>query len=107
VIEDDVSFKQLGYERRYHPMSRDWIANEIFRRVEPNGRTMGEVLRELRGMYNIDIICGAKEDELKECIPWNYLGSWRTFKNLWYGPAKCPTYFKLGGMYNTYKNRQK
>lgn len=86
MIEDDVSFKQLGYERRYHPMSRDWIANEIFRRVEPNGRTMGEVLRELRGMYNIDIICGANEEELKECIPWNYLGGWRTFKNLWYGP---------------------
>jgi hypothetical protein len=41
-------------------MSRDWISNEIFRRVEPLGRTMGEVLRELRFMYNIDIICGVK-----------------------------------------------
>jgi hypothetical protein len=68
---------------------------------------MGEVLRELRFMYNIDIICGAKEEELKECIPWNYLSGWRVFKNLWYGPSKCPTYYKLGDAYSAFSNRSK
>jgi len=33
-------------ERVYHAFSRDWISNEIFRRVEPKGRTMVEFLRE-------------------------------------------------------------
>ena len=27
-------------------MTRDWILNEIFRRVEPNKRTMGEYLEQ-------------------------------------------------------------
>jgi len=27
-------------------MTRGWILNEIFRRVEPNGRTIGEFLRD-------------------------------------------------------------
>lgn len=32
-------------ERKYHPF-RDWISNEIFRRVEPQKRTMGEYFRD-------------------------------------------------------------
>ena len=31
--------------REYHGIVRGFILNEIFRRVEPNGRTMGEFLR--------------------------------------------------------------
>ena len=31
-----------GSPREYHAITRGWIANEIFRRVEPTGRTMGE-----------------------------------------------------------------
>ncbi len=30
----------------YHAVTRGFIANEIFRRIEPDGKTMGEVLRE-------------------------------------------------------------
>ena len=41
VIETDTSIYPPGYKRVYHPISRDWITNEIFRRVEPQGRTMG------------------------------------------------------------------
>jgi len=33
-------------ERAYHAATKDWISNEIFRRVEPQGRTMAEFLRE-------------------------------------------------------------
>ena len=32
--------------REYHAITRGWIANEVFRRVEPAGRTMSEYLRE-------------------------------------------------------------
>ena len=31
--------------REYHAVTRGYILNEIFRRVEPSGRTMGEFLR--------------------------------------------------------------
>lgn len=58
VIEDDTAIWHEGYPRRYHAVCRDWIANEIFRRVDPEGRTMGELLREIRSEFGIDIICG-------------------------------------------------
>ena len=86
IIENSTSFNYPGFKRRYHMMSRDWISNEIFRRVEPTGRTMGEVLKELRTIFNIDIVCGAKEEELHKMIPWQYTTSWRIFKNMWHGP---------------------
>ena len=35
-----------GAKRTYHANSKDWITNEIFRRVEPDGRTMGEYWKE-------------------------------------------------------------
>ena len=41
VIEDTKSFNRPECNRVYHS-HREWISNEIFRRVEPSGRTMGE-----------------------------------------------------------------
>lgn len=41
VIETDKSIYPAGHRRMYHAITRDWITNEIFRRVEPQGRTMG------------------------------------------------------------------
>ena len=35
-----------GNQREYHAVTRGWIANEVFRRAEPAGRTMGQFLRE-------------------------------------------------------------
>ena len=35
VIEETKQFWPKGQKREYHSMSRDWISNEIFRRVEP------------------------------------------------------------------------
>lgn len=32
--------------REYHALTRGWVANEIFRRVDPAGRTMGEFYRQ-------------------------------------------------------------
>jgi hypothetical protein len=63
IIETDTAIWPEGFPRRYHAVNRDWISNEIFRRVEPNGRTMGELLKEIRSEFDIDIICGANEEE--------------------------------------------
>lgn len=32
--------------RAYHAVTKDWITNEIFRRIEPEGRTMGEYFQQ-------------------------------------------------------------
>ena len=64
--EDKIKDPANASERQYHAVTRDWITNEIFRRVEPNspktptcmknyfipegfwgyGRTMGEYIRD-------------------------------------------------------------
>jgi len=39
----------------YHSMTQDMILNEVFRRVEPNGRTMSEFFEEeIRQQYEIE-----------------------------------------------------
>jgi polyphosphate kinase len=64
VIETDTCTYMDGFKRRYHAISRDWISNEIFRRVEPAGRTMGEYLREeINPLLGTQIILGANEEE--------------------------------------------
>lgn len=46
IIEAQKPFWFEGQRREYHMASRDWIANEIFRRLDPKGRLMGEFIRE-------------------------------------------------------------
>ena len=41
VIETDTQIYPETHRRMYHAITRDWISNEIFRRVENNGKTMG------------------------------------------------------------------
>ena len=54
-----------GGKREYHAITRGWIVNEIFRRVDPEGRTVGEYLREeISGPLEADAIIGVKEAEL-------------------------------------------
>ena len=61
IIEDDtpawVFEPKEGY---YHAVTRDWVSNEIFRRVDPKKRTMGEFLREEMPQYNIH--CAVKDE---------------------------------------------
>ena len=52
--------------REYHGVVRGYILNEIFRRIEPNGRTMGEYLREEIGApMGVDIHFGVQEADLE------------------------------------------
>lgn len=64
IIEEEKIEIPEGYTRVYHAVNRDWISNEVFRRVEPKGRTFGEYLREeLCGkiLGGADIYFGTKE----------------------------------------------
>ena len=54
-----------GHRREYHAVTRGWIANELFRRVDPAHRTIGEFLREdISGPLGVDAIIGVRQDEL-------------------------------------------
>ncbi|MEX1665299.1 serine hydrolase domain-containing protein [Zhongshania arctica] len=53
-------------QREYHALTRGWVANEVFRRVEPSGRTMGEFLRqEISTPFDADVYIGLQETELQ------------------------------------------
>lgn len=67
IIEGQVlRFRPSGKSRReYHAITRGWVANELFRRVEPQGRTMGEFLRaELSLPLELDVFIGVRDEEL-------------------------------------------
>jgi len=52
-------------QREYHAITRGWIANEIFRRIEPQGRTMGQFLRtEVSEKFAIDTYIGVTDSEV-------------------------------------------
>ena len=46
LVERTPKCTKAYSERTYHGFTRDWITNEIFRRVEPQGRTMGEYFEQ-------------------------------------------------------------
>ena len=45
IVEAEKYESQPGERRDYHILTRGIIANEIIRRVDPKGRTVGEILR--------------------------------------------------------------
>lgn len=52
-------------QREYHAITRGWIANEVFRRVEPSGRTMGQFLRdEISVPLDVDVFIGLHDHEI-------------------------------------------
>jgi CubicO group peptidase (beta-lactamase class C family) len=60
VIEKSKAYIMPNSPRIYHGFSRDWITGEIFRRVEPEGRTMGEYMRQvLKADFDFNFVLGA------------------------------------------------
>ena len=54
-----------GGKREYHALTRGWIVNELFRRVDPAGRTIGEFLREeVSTPLDADVVVGVREEEV-------------------------------------------
>lgn len=67
IIEGHTQkFSQGGGEKReYHALTRGWIVNEVFRRIEPRGRSIGEFLREdISGPLAVDAVIGVKQADL-------------------------------------------
>jgi len=82
VIETDTCMWPPGYKRQYHSITRDWIANEIFRRVEPKGRTMGEYLREeVNPKFGLDIVLGANQEELSKLPNTDFTQNFKHYKS--------------------------
>jgi CubicO group peptidase (beta-lactamase class C family) len=64
-----------GGKREYHALTRGWIVNELFRRVDPAGRTIGEFLRqEISGPLKADVVIGVREEEMPRRSPIKRLG---------------------------------
>ncbi len=77
VIEQTVQAYRDGddAQREYHAITRGWVANEIFRRVEPAGRTIGQFLRqEVSEPLGIDVFIGVTEEEHRRISPVRMLG---------------------------------
>ena len=54
-------------EREYHAITRGFILQEIFRRVEPTGRSIGQFLREyVFEPLGVDVSIGMDENMQKE-----------------------------------------
>ena len=63
VIERQTPAFREGQDqqREYHAVTRGWIAGELFRRIEPDGRTMGQFLREeISQRFGVDVYIGIK-----------------------------------------------
>lgn len=64
-----------GSTREYHAVTRGWILNEVFRRIDPAGRTIGEFLREdISGPLKVDAVIGVRESELDRVVKVSSLG---------------------------------
>jgi CubicO group peptidase (beta-lactamase class C family) len=76
IIEGQTQkFGKGGGRREYHAITRGWIVNELFRRVDPAGRTIGEFLREdISGPLAADVIIGVREEELGQISKVTTLG---------------------------------
>lgn len=60
-----AKFRRDGNPREYHAVSRGWLANEIFRRVDDQGRTLGEYLRQaVQQPLGADIFLGLTDAEM-------------------------------------------
>jgi CubicO group peptidase (beta-lactamase class C family) len=62
-------------KREYHAITRGWILNEVFRRVDPAGRTIGEFYEEeIRRPLEADVIIGVRDAELWRIVKVRPLG---------------------------------
>jgi CubicO group peptidase (beta-lactamase class C family) len=83
-IEEEEFHNPLGIKRLYHGDTKDIISNEIFRRVEPQHRTMDEYLREVVSpkMGGVDWFIRLPESEYKRSFTYSYWSNLRMIINM-------------------------
>lgn len=70
IAEHPPSYSHESERREYHALTRGWIANEIVRRVHPEGKTIGEMLyEEVFLPLAVDVRIGLSEEELSRVSP--------------------------------------
>ena len=56
--------------REYHSLTRGWVANEVFRRLDPQGRTIGEYLaQDVAHPLKADVFVGVPQDRYNDYAP--------------------------------------
>ena len=83
VIEKTKMYIRPETDRAYHTITKDWILNEIFRRVEPQGRTMGEYWdQEIRDQFDIkDVYPRMSREELSKSHNQTSVSLWAQWRN--------------------------
>lgn len=62
--------KDYSKRRDYHALTRGWVVNELFRRVDPQGRTLGEYLQEeIAEPLGADVNVGVSSEDLNRRAP--------------------------------------
>lgn len=75
IIEQHLPSYPAHGKREYHAITRGWIVNELFRRIEPTGRTLGEFIRdEISQPLGADIVIGANDQVFQKRFPVKPLG---------------------------------
>ena len=69
IIEKEKHHYPETGTREYHALTRGWIANELFRRVDKEGRTVGEYLAQnVSGPLKADVFIGVKDNRLQDYV---------------------------------------
>merc|ERR1711970_1163478 len=81
VIEkQEQSFPSETLRRQYHAVTRGWIANEVFRRVEPSGATIGEHLQSIADDLSADVHIGVEGKHLANYCPVSHMSGAFVFR---------------------------
>lgn len=66
IIEQQPLAYRSEEKREYHAITRGWVVNELVRRVDPQGRTIGELLKqEINQPLDADVAVGISGDDLQ------------------------------------------
>lgn len=69
IEEQEQQWPEEG-RRLYHAITRGWVANEVFRRVHPEGNTIGEFLRtRVSGPLEARVYVGVEGKEVEDYAP--------------------------------------
>ncbi len=72
IEQQSLKYRDVDDGRReYHALTRGWIANEVFRRAHPEGRTIGEFLRT---ELDADVHIGVSGAERRRTAPVKQIG---------------------------------
>ena len=104
IIEQHAQFFKPGEntQREYHAVTRGWIVNELFRRVDPQGRTIGEFLQEeISQPLGASAQIGVKQENLQDrspvkLVPFGYHLK-QSFKPIFMGRKVKDNVFQIGG----------